>query len=306
MIARSKASLPLILAAGGGIAAAATWRKLAAARTRRRLLERGEIRELREVWKRVGSYRVFARVGDTVRRNDSPPVVLVHGWGMSSAYWVPAAERLASDFAVYVPDLPGHGRSDTPLKPFSIRFLARVLFRWMNAMGLVRVALMGHSMGCQIAAEAALQDPARVDRLVLIGLASDPQGRTVTDQIRRLVGGSVYERPALGRHSARDLLRVGRRLVPEFRFMMDDRVEEKLPKIAQPVLLVRGEKDRIAPQRWIDEAAQLLPNGRVTVIPRWGHAVQFSAPGETVAAIRPFLRERPHGGAGSTPFAPHA
>jgi pimeloyl-ACP methyl ester carboxylesterase len=209
---------------------------------------------------------------------------------MSSAYWIPTAERLASDFAVYVPDLPGHGRSDTPLKPFSIRFLARVLFRWMNAMGLVRVTLVGHSMGCQIATEAALQDPSRVDRLVLIGLASDPQGRTVADQFRRLVGGSVYERPALGRHSARDLLRVGRRLLPEYRFMIGDHPEEKLPRITQPVLLVRGENDRIAPQRWVDEAAQLLPNSRVAVIPRWGHAVQFSAPEETVAAIRPFLR----------------
>jgi 2-hydroxy-6-oxonona-2,4-dienedioate hydrolase len=293
MLRNNRSGLMAAAAVGAGAAGAfALWRRTQAARQRQKMLARGEIRELREVWKRVGSYRVFARVGDTMRRDGVLPVVLVHGWGMSSAYWVPTAERLANEFSVYVPDLPGHGRSDTPLQPFSIRFLARVLFRWMNCMGLVRVTLVGHSMGCQVAAEAALQDPSRVDRLVLIGLASDPEGRSVAEQFRRLAGGSVYERPALGRHSARDLLRVGRRLVPEFRFMMDHHIEEKLPRITQPVMLVRGEKDRVAPQRWIDDAARLVGTDRVTVIPSWGHAVQFSAPEETVAAIRPFLRER--------------
>ncbi|CAN5544136.1 hypothetical protein BH20VER1_BH20VER1_19050 [soil metagenome] len=226
-----------------------------------------------------------------MRRNNIPPVVLVHGWGMSSAYWLPTAELLAAEFAVYAPDLPGHGRSDTPLAPFDIRYLARVLFRWMNTMELEEVTLVGHSMGCQIALEAALQDPARISRLVLIGLSSDPEGRTAADQFRRLVGGSVHERLALGGHSARDLLRVGRRLVPHFGFMMRDHPEEKLPHITQPVMLVRGEHDRIAPQRWVDEAAQLLRTPRMAVISGWGHAVQFSAPAETVAAIRPFLRE---------------
>ena len=71
--------------------------------------------------------------------------------------------------------------------------------------------------------------------------------------------------------------------------MRDDPIEQKLPRIAAPVLLVRGEKDPIAPQRWIEEASRLLRTDRVAVIPGWGHAVPFSAPEETVRAIEPFL-----------------
>ena len=48
---------------------------------------------------------------------DGPPVVLVHGYGVSSAYLLPLARALAGRCAVYVPDLPGHGRSEDPETP---------------------------------------------------------------------------------------------------------------------------------------------------------------------------------------------
>ncbi|HSH39380.1 MAG TPA: alpha/beta hydrolase, partial [Chthoniobacterales bacterium] len=67
-----------------------------------------------------------------------------------------------------------------------------------------------------------------------------------------------------------------------------------------PVILVRGEKDPLAPQRWIDEAARLARAERVAVIPGWGHAVQFSAPEQTVDAIWPFLRSESSVNAGVT------
>ncbi len=51
----------------------------------------------------------------TVSAKGMNPIVLVHGLGMSGDYFMPTAERLASKgAAVYVPDLPGHGKSDTP------------------------------------------------------------------------------------------------------------------------------------------------------------------------------------------------
>ncbi|HEY0368447.1 MAG TPA: alpha/beta hydrolase [Chthoniobacterales bacterium] len=266
------------------------WRLIAARRERRRLLRRGEIRQLQDVWRTVGEHRVFARAS-TRSDGSAPPVVLVHGWGISSSYFIPTAERLATAFDVYAPDLLGHGRSDTPDVPRDVPGLARALLDWLDEAQLERVSLVGHSLGAQIAVEAALQQPARVDRLVLIGLTCDPQARSTTEQIRRFAIGGAYERAALNNHVVKDYSRMGRRLVPEFRFMLRDPIEHKLPKVSQPVLLVRGEKDPLAPQRWIDEAARLLGGAAVAVIPGWGHAVQFSAPAELVAAISPFLHQ---------------
>jgi 2-hydroxy-6-oxonona-2,4-dienedioate hydrolase len=79
--------------------------------------------------------------------------------------------------------------------------------------------------------------------------------------------------------------------VPKFRFMLEDPIEDNLPKVAVPSMVVRGKKDPIAPQHWIDEAARLLRTDRVVVIPGWGHAVQYSAPTQLIDAIRPFLSQ---------------
>jgi 2-hydroxy-6-oxonona-2,4-dienedioate hydrolase len=215
----------------------------------------------------------------------------VHGWGISGSYFIPAAERLAAGFPVYVPDLPGHGRSDTPPEPLNISGLAQALLACMEAMKIERTFLVGHSMGCQIAVEVALQHPWRIDRLMLIGPIPDPTARSVAEQFRRFLIGSAYERLSLTQYLVKDYTRMGRRLVPEFRFMLEDPIEDKLPKVAVSSMVVRGEKDPIAPQRWIDEAARLLRTDRVAVITGWGHAVQYSAPTQLIDAIRPFLSQ---------------
>jgi Alpha/beta hydrolase family len=81
-------------------------------RKRRRLLRAGAIRPLRSVWYNVDGLRMHARVSEGPAQPGPNPVILLHGLGVSSTYFLPAAERLASRFAVFAPDLPGHGRSD--------------------------------------------------------------------------------------------------------------------------------------------------------------------------------------------------
>jgi 2-hydroxy-6-oxonona-2,4-dienedioate hydrolase len=62
----------------------------------------------------VADLRVHYRISTCPVPAERPPVVLVHGYGMSSRYMAPLAEALACDFQVYAPDLPGFGRSDGP------------------------------------------------------------------------------------------------------------------------------------------------------------------------------------------------
>lgn len=281
-------------AIAAGMAAVVTsivWSRVAAARSHRRRLVDGEIRELRSLWAWVGECRIHARASTGSAMPGSLPVVLVHGFGVSSSYFVPTAERLAPEFSVYAPDLPGHGRSDTPREPLDIPQLADSLIAWMDAIGLPRASLVGNSMGCQIAVDAAVRYPDRVDRLVLVGPAGDPAGRSVGEQFRRLLVGGLYERVSLNRLLVKDYCRMGWRLRPEFCFMLGNRIETKLPLVTVPVMFVRGEKDTIAPQRWIDQAARLAGAERCAVIAGWGHAVNYSAAPQLVDAVAPFLRE---------------
>ena len=70
---------------------------------------------------------------------------------------------------------------------------------------------------------------------------------------------------------------------------LEDRIEDKLPRIQAPTLVVRGEHDPLVPQRWAEEVVRLLPRGDFIVLRGLGHTVNYTAPAEFVAAIRPFL-----------------
>ncbi|MFL6656213.1 MAG: alpha/beta fold hydrolase [Sulfurifustis sp.] len=280
----------LLVAGSIGIGAAVAW-QVAAARSRRRQIVQGKIRPTQSVWNHVGNWVIHARVALPPQPSYAPPVVLVHGFGMSSTYFMPTAERLARRFIVYAPDLPGHGKSRTPRRALDIPQLADALIAWMEAKRIDLASLVGNSMGCQIAVDAAMRYPHRVDRLVLIGPTMDPPARRAAEMFWRFLRGGAHERISLNLTLARDYARMGKRLFTEFRFMRHDYIEDKLPDVRAPVMLVRGEKDTIVTQDWLMELARLARTDRIATIPDWGHAVNYSAPEELVATITPFLLE---------------
>lgn len=96
-----------------------------------------------------------------------PPLVLLHGWAMSSAVFGEAVQNLSNEFCVLTPDLPGHGQS-TGCKDYSLDSLARDLALWMEGLQLTDVRLLGWSLGGQIALRLASLTKHRLSRLLLI------------------------------------------------------------------------------------------------------------------------------------------
>ena len=105
-------------------------------------------------------------------------MVLLHGYGVSGSYMLPLARSLAPSFSVFVPDLPGFGRSEQPPTPLGIADLASALADLLDAAGLQCPAFVANSMGCQVVTELAVRRPGRVGPIVLIGPTVDPQRRT--------------------------------------------------------------------------------------------------------------------------------
>jgi pimeloyl-ACP methyl ester carboxylesterase len=215
---------------------------------------------------------------------------MVHGQVISSLYMVPSARLLAEHFPLLAPDLPGFGRSGKPGHVLSVPELADALAAWMDAMDLPSAALVANSLGCQVAADLAVRRPELVEALVLSGPTMDPAGRRAGVMIARWVRDWPFERPSLALAHLRDfaLAGVGRSL-HTFRHALADRIEEKLPKVRAPTLVVRGERDPVAPQRWAEEATRLLPRGRLAVIPGAPHCVNYSTPVAFARLVRTFL-----------------
>ena len=201
------------------------------------------------------------------------PIVLLHAYGVSSTYMLPLAQALAPSFTVFAPDLPGYGRSERPPAPLGISDLAGALTGWLDAAGPECPAFVANSMGCQVVTELAVRRPERAGPLVLIGPTVDPQRRAARHQ---LLGGlrEVWrESPKLVALAAHDDAVFGvRALRATLRSAIADRIEERLPLIEQPTLIVRREQDVFVGQRWVEQITALLPQGRLVVVPGQPHA----------------------------------
>lgn len=238
----------------------------------------------------MGGLRTHARISEDPVFNGNPAVVLVHGLVVSSRYMVPTAELLATHYRVYAPDLPGFGKSDKPPRVLNVAELSDSLAAWMGKIGLRSAALVGNSFGCQIIVEFALRHPERIEKAVLQGPTVDPLGRTALRQVGRLLLDGVREPPSLLPIELLDYLDAGfRRSVRTFRYMLECRIEERLPQMYVPTLVVRGSRDPIVPQRWAEEATRLLPAGQLVVIPGATHTANYSAPSEFTRVVRAFL-----------------
>jgi pimeloyl-ACP methyl ester carboxylesterase len=241
-------------------------------------------------WYVVDGWRLHVRVSTEPVPADAPAIVLVHGLGVASTYMVPTAIRLAPEYRVYAPDLPGFGQSDKPPEALDIPELADALVAWMEVAGLERAILIGNSLGCQIIVDTAVRHPSRVQRAVLQGPTMDRYARTLWQQLGRVLLDVPWEHPTQPIVQTRDYAKFGlRRSLQTFRFAVGDRIEDKLQLVRAPTLVVRGSRDPIVSQRWADEVTRLLPDGRLVVIPGAPHTLNYSTPREFLRVLRPFL-----------------
>jgi 2-hydroxy-6-oxonona-2,4-dienedioate hydrolase len=197
----------------------------------------------------VSGLNVHARVV-----GQGAPVVLLHGYGVSGTYMLPLAQALASSFAVFAPDLPGYGRSQRPSAPLGISDLAIALMGWLDAAGLECPAFVANSMGCQVVTELAVRRTDRVGPLVLIGPTVDPQRRASRHQLLAGLRDARREPLSMVALAARDDAVFGTRaLLTTLRSALADRIEERLPRIAQPAVGGGGGHAAIVGQSWGDQ-----------------------------------------------------
>ena len=253
----------------------------------------------------VGGRRLrYLKQGDGGR-----PALLVHGFAGNLNNWLFNQTVLARDRAVYALDLPGHGLSSKDVGDGSLETLANVLRDWLDAVGLPRVHLVGHSLGGGIVLALALKYPDRLLSCTLI--ASAALGSEIdADYIDGVVKADRRKqlKPFLERLFADPNL-VTRQLVDDvLKFKRVDGVREALSTLADnfiaggkqalvfrerldeiqvPMLVIWGDKDRILTR----SHAEALPRRcAVEILSDCGHMVQMEAPGEVNRLIARFLQ----------------
>ncbi|MFN8480603.1 MAG: alpha/beta fold hydrolase [Kouleothrix sp.] len=126
--------------------------------------------------------RIRLKQGELAYRQagDGPPLLLIHGWGASSRYWLGTLAYLAASRTCYAIDLPGFGASPSVDPAPTLVQLAKLVAEFTATLGLARYDLNGHSFGAAVAACLAAQQPDRLRRLVItsFGVRPNPLERT--------------------------------------------------------------------------------------------------------------------------------
>jgi pimeloyl-ACP methyl ester carboxylesterase len=251
------------------------------------------------------------------------PVLLLHGVADSAHTWERIMPRLAPGYRLYAPSLPGFGRSDKPGGDYSPAFFTDCAVAFLDALGLERVRLVGHSLGGLVALRLALAQPGRVASLTLIGSAG--LGREVNPAVRSLVlpgareslilwgrtwpgawqwsaslSQLLFARPWLiDRAWYQRLYRMA--LLPGYleavagtlraitsSFGQSEILLDQLHRVIPPTRVFWGERDWIFPVRQGRAAVERLPRGRLVTFSRCGHTAHFERPEPVAAALAEF------------------
>ena len=255
----------------------------------------------------VNGAEVFVATGGREFDAGLPTVVLLHGAGFDHTAWALHSRWFAHHgFGLLAPDLPGHGRSAGKPLP-AITDMADWTAALLDAAGVSKARLVGHSMGSLIALETAARHPEKVSGLSLIGAAA-----TMT------VGPDLLKAAEANDHAAIDMVSIwglgfqaelGGSLAPGL--WMHSGAQRTLEncrpgvlfndlnacnayqgalaaaaKISVPVTLILGERDMMTPVKAGKALAAAIANARTVMMPGAGHMMMTERPDELLAALQ--------------------
>jgi pimeloyl-ACP methyl ester carboxylesterase len=166
----------------------------------------------------------------------------------------------------------------------STRRLADALGGWLCATGTTPAVLLGNSYGCQVIVDLVIRHPEVAAAVVLSGPTTDPRARTVTRQVLRWLRDAVHEDPLQAAILLRDVRDAGaRRVFATLRHAVGDRIDEKLPSVSVPALVIRGGIEPIVPTLWADEAARFIFSGS-RGLPRVGPRSRSTQPRKALSS----------------------
>jgi len=248
---------------------------------------------------------------------EGPPLVLLHGWSMSSAVFLETIEVLSPIFRVLAPDLRGHGFS-SPAQDYSHEAMARDVSSLLDQLDIKGYGLLGWSLGGQVAMQLAGHEPERVERLALVcstprfcngdgweGGLSPAQVRAMERNLKRNFAGTMadffFSMFAGEQHPPeryRSILQKSVRSVPPISgevsiagllTLRDGDQRDTATRLSCPTLVHYGELDTITPRRAGDWLAASIPGARSVCIQGVGHAPFFSRPQESFTLWREFF-----------------
>ena len=255
-----------------------------------------------------------------LEHGEGAPVVLLHGvsLGSSADVWERNLPALAAHrLRAIAPDLPGFGATDNP-QDHSVAYRTRFIPAFMDALGIERAALVGHSQSGRVAVDLAFSHPQRIVKVVVLGTGSllpplpdereaqadgeegQPSEPALADALALLAGNlhnlglitpevlELRHRMSLGKNfEALVARKTARRDKGE---KGGEPPWQRVAKCPVPLLLLYGEQDRGHAARRAALAKELHPQLDLRLLPACGHLIQWDAADAFAELAGKFIR----------------
>jgi len=254
----------------------------------------------------VDGHAAYAYSGARTFDPALPSVLFVHGAGLDHSVWILQSRWFAHHgFNAVAVDLPGHGRSGGAALP-DIASMGAWIVACMDALGVQRACIAGHSMGSLAVLEAAAQAPARAAAVALLGVAVPmPVAAPLLDAARAndhaaidmitlwghgypaQVGGNTAPGMWMTGSAVRLLERAAPGLLHNDLAACNayDGGLEAAARIASPALVLLGRQDIMASPRNVAPLLAALPHGRLVELDPCGHMMMAEQPDGVLDAL---------------------
>ena len=238
------------------------------------------------------------------------PVIMLHGYTDSSFSYSRILPLIDAKYRVFVLDNRGHGNSDRPVSGYKFSDFAADVVAFMDAKGLQKATIVGHSMGSFVAQHVAVAVPQRVERLILIGSATTVRNNevlglqkainelkdTVPPEFAREFQVSTVYQPLpdefMNRVVAESLKVPARVWRDAMNGMLAGDARSQLGSIKAPTLIVWGDKETVFPRSEQDALVTAIPKATLKVYSEAGHSPHWEKPEQFAKDFDAFLLEK--------------
>ncbi len=241
-----------------------------------------------------------------LKSGSGPAIVIVHGVGGHKEDWVGVMDALSGARTVYAIDMIGFGGSDRDAPDLSMTAQADAILALLDAEKIGKADLLGNSVGGWATATFAAAHPDRVGRLVVADIAGFkamfegeppvnffPETQEEMEKLLKTVLYSDFAHtPEFAAKALAALDASGERsIVPRLfpGLVSSPKLEEVLPQITVPTLVVWGQEDKLFPVALGPYLTGLIPDATLVTVEKAGHFPQVDNFDGFMAAIKPFL-----------------
>lgn len=235
-----------------------------------------------------------------------PPIVILHGWGLSSARFNPLVGQLRLlGYTVFAPDLPGFGESAMPINPWGLKDYVEFVDRYLHKNSITLPILIGHSFGGRVALKYQVLYPKKTKALILTGTPgfTPVAKRKIVFFTMLAKVGKVFVallpfpefKQSLRRWyyyvaGARDYYRASGVMRDIFKMVVGEELVTSMLAIDCPCLLLWGQQDIIVPTAVASKMVQIIDGAKLVVIPEADHGLPYKMPEVFAAEVDKFLK----------------